>query len=99
MKLTLKLKTDILDLLDEAKKTMQKNGQVWSDSGISKACFGYGDFIRSLREWEGGAKPSPTMGNVAKLEQFLRDQIGEKDYERFIKKRGYKSAADLAFES
>lgn len=78
MKLALGYKSNLLALL---KIVQQKHG--WADSKVSKLCFGYGDFIGAFRKWTGGKK-GPTLEKTMVLEQFLREQIGEEEYQKFL---------------
>lgn len=87
MKLSLKLRQDVLDLLLYVQECQGKAGdEPWSDSAASKNLFGHGEFVHKLRQWDGGPK-GPTMESVAKFEQFLREQIGDERYAKFLKSR------------
>lgn len=83
MKLVLKLKTDILELIDILQRQKIEEGDPWSDTKLSNLCFKYGDFVGSLRKWESG-KGGPTLAKVMELEQFIREQIGEEKYAKFL---------------
>lgn len=85
--LTLALRSDILALLETAKAAQnERGGPPWSDSSVSKACFGHGEFAPNLRKWSGG-QGGPTLEKTLKFERFLRDSIGDKAYQEFLKAR------------
>lgn len=86
MSMTLKLKQDVLDLLDAAKKIYAERGETLADSKAAKMCFGHTDYVSSLRKWDGG-KGGPTLEKTYVFEQFLRQTIGEKEYGKFLKSR------------
>lgn len=86
MRLTLKLKDDILALAKLVEDVKIADGGTWSDSYASKQCFNHGEFLLDLRKWDGGKK-SPTLEKVAAFESFLRDQISKEAYQQFRAER------------
>ncbi len=87
--LTLKLKEDILALLEVAQRLQAAKGEPWSDSLAAKLCFGHGEFVGNLRRWSGG-NGGPSMQKVLDFERFLVDNIGEKEHQKFLRSRGIK---------
>lgn len=86
MKLALKLKEDILELIEILYRQKADEGDPWSDTKLSTMCFKYGDFVPALRRWTDG-KGGPTLAKVQELEQFIREQIGEEKYNQFLATR------------
>lgn len=86
MKLSLAYKQDILALAALVQQIKLNAGETWSDTTISKHCFGHGEFVHILRAWQGG-RGGPTFDKVMKFEQFCREQIGEREYDKFRKER------------
>lgn len=81
MRMTMTYHGNLVALIDFVAK---KTG--WSDTFISRECFGYGDFTSKLRKWTGGTN-SPTMEKCGKLEAFLLDQLKEAEITAFMKTR------------
>ena len=86
MKMALKLRDDIVALMEEYIRDQGSDGNVLSESGVSKLALGYGDFPGILLRWDGGAK-GPTMQKIAQFEQWLREQMGKAKYEAFVARR------------
>lgn len=84
--LTLKLKSDILDLLEVAQRIYAQRGETLADSKASTLCFGHREWVSNLRKWDGGPR-GPTMEKVEQFERFLRETVGEKAYAKFLKER------------
>lgn len=86
--MTLQLKENLLALLDAVRTAQAKKGNLpWSDSAASRAAFNTnGEFVITLRKWDGG-KGSPTFEKVLQFEQRLKDELGQKGYNKFIKER------------
>lgn len=82
MKMTLKLKEDVLALLELVKEKKEREGDPLSDSKAAVLCFGHGEFVGNLRRWDGG-KGGPTLEKTGQFETFLRDQLSEAEYEEF----------------
>lgn len=93
--LTLKLKEDILALLDVAKRVKAKQGEEWSDSLVAKLCFNHGEFVLNLRKWEGG-NGGPSFQKVLEFERFLVLNIGPVEHAKFLKGIGLKPASEPA---
>jgi hypothetical protein len=88
IEMTMQLRQGIIDLLEEVQKSQTARGEEpWTDSRASKECFGHGEFMLAMRKWEGG-RGGPTMEKTLAFERFLAEQIGEKKYHRFLKRRG-----------
>lgn len=90
--LTLKLKEDLLALLEVAKRVKAKEGQEWSDSLVAKLCFGHGEFVGNLKKWVGG-NGGPSMKTMLEFERFLIDNIGPVEHAKFLKGLGKVAAA------
>lgn len=87
LEMTMSLRQGVIDLLEEVQKRQSDRGEEpWSDTKASKECFGHGEFMLAFRKWEGG-RGGPTMEKVLAFERFLAEQIGEKPYQRFLKRR------------
>jgi hypothetical protein len=86
MQLTLKFKDDIIALVDHALTLRGKAGKSKAETPLSKEATNNGGFIKSVRDWTGG-KPSPTLALVHKLEDYIRSEIGEDEYQKFLKSR------------
>ena len=86
MELTLKLKQDIIDLLEFVQTKKNVGGTPWADSTASRECFGHGEYVGNLRKWDGGTG-SPTLEKTLKFERFLIEQISAEEYETFISTR------------
>lgn len=96
MKMSLKLRDDIVALMEEYVRQEGAKGISISDSKVGREAVGYADFIRTLREWDGG-RPAPGMALVAKFEAYLADQVGKDSYEAFIQRRAAMIAGDSGF--
>lgn len=96
MKMSLALRDSVLALMEEYQRQEGAKGNPLSDSAVSKKAMNYGDFVGILRRWDGGPK-SPTLENVAKFEQFLRDQMGEEQYQRFVEDRARAALPPVEF--
>jgi hypothetical protein len=86
MKMTMKLRDDILALLKLVQEKKDREGDPWSDSRISTLCFKHGEFVGRLRAWTGGPG-SVTLEKAQVFENFLRDQIGDAAYNDFVAQR------------
>lgn len=84
--ITIRLRDDLISLVDFYKEEQERAGTPASDSGISAASVGYRDLTSSLRGWPANGK-SPTLKSLVKLEVWLRDAIGEEQYQAFIQRR------------
>lgn len=87
MKITLQLRDDIIALLEHFQRASGSMGVSWPDTKVSFEAVGDRSFVATLRKWDGGPK-SPTMERVSKFENFLRDQLGEAEYDEFRKAQG-----------
>lgn len=87
MKMSLKLRDDVLALVEEYQRKMGAAGTPMSDSGLSLLAMGYRDFVGQLRKWGGPDTKGPKLATVAQLEEWLRTQIGEKEYNAFRTRR------------
>lgn len=89
--MTLQLRDDILALVDAVQAKKNLDGERWSDSRASKLCLNDGDFVGKIRRWD-GSNSSPTLTTVLKFEAFLRNELGPKDLEKFLRKRSRRAA-------
>jgi hypothetical protein len=87
MELVLRLKKDMLDLLELVQQRQAQKGTPWSDSMASKLCFKHGEFVSNLKKWDGG-KASPTLEKTLEFERFLVANLDAKDYAKFMKGKG-----------
>ncbi len=96
MKMSLKLRDDVLALMEEYIRMEGGKGNSLSETRVGKEATGYGDIIKTLRNWDGG-RPGPSMAVVAKFESYLADQVGKPFYEAFMQRRAAMVAADAGF--
>lgn len=96
MKMSLKLRDDVLALMEEYIRMEGGKGNSLSETRVSRDATGYGDIVKTLRDWDGG-KPGPSMVVVAKFESYLADQVGQEFYEAFMQRRAGLVSADAGF--
>jgi hypothetical protein len=95
MKMSLKLREDVIALLEEYQRREGAAGRPAADSSVSKECFGYRDFVSKLRKWGPNESKGPTIELVMRFEQFLRERLGEEAYDRFRIERAAQVAAGI----
>lgn len=87
VQLSLKLRDDVIALMEEYQRREGASaGRPVADSKVSEMAMGYRDFVGILRKWDGGKK-SPTLENIAKLESWLRQQLGEPAVHEILRDR------------
>jgi hypothetical protein len=96
MKMSMKLRDDVLALMEEYIRQEGGKGNSLSETRVSREATGYGDFVGTLRKWDGG-KPGPSMVTVAKFEAYLAEQVGPDFYKSFMERRAAMVAADGGF--
>ena len=93
MKISMRARDDILALFDQFKKIEKaEKGIEWADTSAVEAAVNDRNFIRILRDWDGGSG-GPTMKRLARFEQWMRERIGEKLYDEFRRGRAEEVAA------
>jgi hypothetical protein len=92
MKMSLKLRDDVLELLEEYQRMEGAAGRPAADSAVSKECFGYRDFVSKLRKWGPNESRGPTVEHISRFEQWLRERVGEDVYERIRREQAAKVA-------
>lgn len=86
MQMTMKLRDDVIALMEEYQRLEGSKGNPLSDSRVSRDAMGYADFVGILRGWTGG-KGGPTMEKVARFEEHIRTQVGDEFYKAFMARR------------
>lgn len=84
--ITIRLRDDLIALIDHYAALRKQEGVAVSDSGLSAEIIGYRDLIPTLRGWPDNQK-SPTLKSLVRLEVWLRDALGEVEYQAFVQRR------------